>query len=175
MRTCWCPVERSPYWPTPAATLPALNHRRDRHFRTTRSRMRASWGRPPASLPVHSSADPSPALVIRVIKPLNDLNEALRHALIDDLAVHQPQLHPDFRFDIGSELNHRIFFGFLCVHGSYSKRWVVLVHRAPRARGVMCPLHFHSWNKLTNVRHINRFRVPELFSQPALREIAPRR
>src|SRR5262245_4788215 len=99
--------------------------------------MRASWGRPPASLPVRSSADPSPALAIRVIELLDDLNEALRHALIDNLAVHKSQLHSNFRFDIGSKLNHRILFGFLRVHGFYSKRWVVLVHRVPRARGVM--------------------------------------
>src|SRR5262245_47007060 len=120
MRTCLCPVEMNPYWPTPAAALPAPDHRRDRHSRTTRSRMRASWEPPPASLPVRSSGDPSPALAIWVVKPLDDFNEALGHSLVNNLAVHQSQLHPNFCFDIGSELNHRIFFGFLCVHGSYS-------------------------------------------------------
>src|SRR5207245_8938114 len=112
MRTCWCPVEMNPYLHTPETALPAPNHRRDRHFHTTRSRMRASWGPPPASLPVHSSGAPSPALAIRV-KPLNDFNEALGHSLIDNLAVHLSQLHPNFCFDIGPELDHRILFGFL--------------------------------------------------------------
>src|SRR6266481_9885050 len=134
MRTCWCPVEMTPCWPTPAAAFPAPNHRRDQHFHTTRSRMHASWGQPPASLPLHSSAAPSPALAIRVVEPLKHLNEAVGHSLIDDLAIHQAQLHPDLRVDIGSELNHRIF-GFLPVHGSYSWKWLVLVHLLFRARG----------------------------------------
>src|SRR5258708_8820248 len=128
MRTCWCPVERNPYCPTPAAAFPAPNHRRDQHFRTTRSQMRASWGQPPASLPLHSSGDPSPALAIRVVEPLKHLNKAVGHSPIDDLAIHEAQLHPDLRFDIGSKVNHRPSFGFLRVHGSYSKRWLVLVH-----------------------------------------------
>src|SRR6266849_804442 len=148
MRTCWCPVERNPCWPTPAAALPAPNHRRDRHFRTAKSRMRASWGPPPASLPVHSSEAPSPALAIRVVKPLKQFNEALGHSLIDNLAVYLSQLHPNFCFNIGSELDHRIFFRFLRVHGSHSQRRVVLVHRLPRARRVMFPLHSHSWKNL---------------------------
>src|SRR5258707_8749100 len=135
MRTCWCPVERNPYWPTPAAALPAPNHRRDQHFHTTRSRMRATWGQPPASLPLHSSGAPSPALAIRVVEPRKHLNEAVGHSLIDNLAIHQAQLHPDLPFDIGSELNHRIFFGSLRAHGSYSWRWLVLVHLLFRARG----------------------------------------
>src|SRR6266699_2864440 len=135
MRTCWCPVERNPYWPTPAATFPAPNHRRDQHFHTTRLRMRASWGQSPASLPLHSSGAPSPGLAIRVVEPLKHLNEAVGHSLIDNLAIHQAQLHPDLRFDIGSEVNQRTFFGSLRVHGSYSWKWLVLVHLFFRARG----------------------------------------
>src|SRR5258708_25976065 len=127
MRTCWCPVERNPCWPAPAAAFPAPNHRRDQHFHTTRSQMRASWGQPPASLPLHSSRDPSPALAIRVVEPLKHLNKAVGHSLIDDLAIHQAQLHPDLRFDIGSEVNHSPSFGSLRV-GSYSWRRLVLVH-----------------------------------------------
>src|SRR5882762_1447860 len=134
MRTCWCPVERNPYCPTPAAAFPAPNHQRDQHFRTTRSRMRASWGQPPASLPLHWSGAPSPALAIRVVEPVKHLNEAVGHSLIDDLAIHQAQLHPDFRMDIGSEFNHRTF-GSLLVHGSYSCRWLVLIHLLFHARG----------------------------------------
>src|SRR5258706_15689561 len=127
MRTCWCLVERNPYWPTPAATLPAPNHRRDRHFRATRSRMRASWGQPPASLPLHCSGAPSPALAIRVVEPVKHLNEAVGHSRIGDLAIHQGQLHPDFRMHLGSEFNHSTFASLL-VHGSYSCRWLVFIH-----------------------------------------------
>src|SRR5262249_11441601 len=132
------------YSPTPAATFPARDHRRDRRFRTTRSRMRASWGQPPASLPLHCSGAPSPALAIRVVEPLKHLNEAVGHSLIDDLAIHHAQLHPDLRVDIGSELNYGIFFESLRVLGSYSWRWLVLVHLLFRARserekpGVLC-------------------------------------
>src|SRR5215831_6541346 len=126
MRTCWCPVERNPYWPTPAAALPAPNHRRDQHFHTTRSRTRAGWGQPPASLPLHSSGAPSPGLAIPVVEPLKHSNEAVGHSQFDNLAIHQAQLHPDLRFDIGSELNRRSFFKSLMAF---------LVHLLFRANG----------------------------------------
>src|SRR5262249_58068014 len=43
---------------------------------------------------------------------------------------------------------------------------VFIVFLAPAA---YVPVHSHSWKILTNVRDINRFRVPELFSQPVLK------
>src|SRR5262249_26699655 len=169
------PAETNPYSPTPAGALPAPDHRRGRHFRTTRWRTRAGWEPPPASLPVHSSGAPSLGLAIRFVKPLKQFNEALGHPLIHNLTVDQSELHPYLCLDIGAELNHRIFFGFLCVHGSYSWSWVVRVHRFPRARGVLFPLHSHSCKKLTNVRQINRFRGLELFSKSALSKVTTRR
>jgi hypothetical protein len=94
--------------------------------------MRASSGQPPSSIPLHCSGAPSPALAIGVVEPLKDLNDAVGHSVIDDLAIHYAQLHPDLRFDIGSECID-IFFGSLAAHGSYSWRWLVLVHLLFRA------------------------------------------
>jgi hypothetical protein len=69
---------------------------------------------------LHCSGAPSPALAIRVVEPLKHLNEAVGHSLVDDLAKHQAQLHPNLRVDFGSELNHGIFSD-LCAY-------VVLIH-----------------------------------------------
>src|SRR5262249_25087613 len=110
MQTCWCQVEMSPCWPTPAAKPPAPDRRHDRHCHTTKSRRRAGWERPPASLLARSSGAPSHALTVWIVKPLKHFNEAVGHSLVDNLAVHQPQLHTYLGFDIGSELDHRIFF-----------------------------------------------------------------
>src|SRR5579871_2609757 len=150
MRTCWCRAEMIPYWPRPATALLAPGHRPDRRCRKARSRMHASWGRLPALLPGRYCGGPSFALVIRVIKSLEHFNEAVGHALIDHLAVHQPQLHPNLRLDVGTELNYMIFFGFLRMRGPYSLRWLVFpIHHVPRTRGLMFPRHPHSCKKQT--------------------------
>jgi hypothetical protein len=56
------------------------------------------------------------------------------------LAIHQPQLHSDLRLDIGPQLNHMVLLGFLRLHDSRARRWLVVgIHRIPRTRGVMFP------------------------------------
>ena len=42
----------------------------------------------------------------RGIETAQYLNEPVRHPLIYDLVIHEPQLVPDFGFDLGPEISH---------------------------------------------------------------------
>src|SRR5262249_29738690 len=83
------------------------------------SRRRANWAPPRALRLVPWDRDSFvPLLLALLIKFPEQINEALRHALIDHVCVHGAQLLPDLDLDLAAQLD-LAFFRLLHVHPSF--------------------------------------------------------
>src|SRR5580693_2185623 len=108
MPACWCRARRNRCARAHAAASPAPDRRRGRYCRTTKWRTRAgsarwraldrvSWGRA-SCVPCFQSW-----LSVLIAQAADQIGDMLRHALIDDVVVHRPQLLADPGLDLTAQ------------------------------------------------------------------------
>src|SRR5579862_7415976 len=102
MPACWCRARRNRCARARATASPAPDRRRGRYCRTTRWRTRAGSSFIATSL----------WLSVLIAQAADQIGDMLRHALIDDVVVHRPQLLAD----LGLDLTAQSCLGFRGIH-----------------------------------------------------------
>jgi hypothetical protein len=102
--------------------------------------------------------------IITTIEAAQDFDKAIRHALAHYLLIHDAQLLPDFRLDVGTELCNGVRSILFQFHYGFLSRSFTGIHPGPHAPTIARLIELRgSPANPDNVRSIKWFHIMELY------------